>query len=151
MKKRDTTRVTVHVTSFEDLDASGWEPGDDGAEERAIYSSLVRRNLMSRLTQTQRRVIICLAEEGMERKKAARHLMVSLQSIHQIIARIKERFPEEDTRLVRNLAYLYWLVYPTADERAIERQWHNHPVLRDYHKPDSEQLATWYRRFEQAL
>lgn len=142
-----TQTIPVYEITHEELAETGHEVGDGGAGERELYASLMRRNLMSRLTPTQRRVIICTSEEGLTRRETARKLLVSLQSIHQIIARIKERFPEEDERLVKNLTWFYWMVHPGADVRVIARQWHHHPVLKDYRKPHDATLSAWYRRF----
>lgn len=146
-----TQTIPVYEITHEQLAESGQEVGDNGAGERALYASLRRRNLLSRLTPAQHRVVICFDEEGMTRRRAARHLLVSLQSIHQIVARIKERFPEEDERRVRNLAWFYWLIYPGTDVQVISREWGKHPVLRDYPRPPAKTLHAWFKRYGEAI
>ena len=139
--------IQVHEITHEALAESGYEVGDNGAGDRELYASLVRRNLMSRLTPMQKRLMICLSEEDMTRRDAARRLMVSLQAVHQMVGRIKERFPEEDERRVRNLVWFFWLIYPTTNVRVISQAWYRHPVLRDYPKTDDTVLAHWFERY----
>ena len=145
MKKMYQT-IPVHEISHEELAETGHEVGDEDADKE-LYSNLIKRNFINRLTPRQRQVVIVLGEEEKTRRSAALTLLISLQAIHQIVARIKERFPEADPRRVRNLTWFFWMIYPGTDAKTIRRYWYSHPVLKDYPRPDEETLESWYRRY----
>lgn len=90
----NTISVTVQHISLESLRDAGWEMGDGGQGVRQIEGNLFKRDLLAVLTPTQRRVAHCLNSEGMTREKAALHLMVSTQAIHQIVLRMRRRLME---------------------------------------------------------
>ncbi len=73
------------------MEDAGWEIGDDGQEELESYSRFTKRYYLTFLTDRQKQVVFCLAELGMSRKETALHLMVSLQAVHQIVLRMRER------------------------------------------------------------
>lgn len=82
------------------MEDAGWELGDDGQEELEGYSRFTKRYYLNFLTERQKQVVYCLAELGMSRKETALHLMISLQAVHQIILRMRERLKEKsDIRL----------------------------------------------------
>lgn len=90
----NTISITVQHISLESLRDAGWEMGDGGQSVRQIEGNLFKRDLLAVLTPTQRRVAHCLNSEGMTRDKAALHLMVSTQAIHQIVLRMRRRLME---------------------------------------------------------
>lgn len=73
------------------MEDAGWELGDDGQEELEGYSRFTKRYYLTFLTDRQKQVVFCLAELGMSRKETALHLMISLQAVHQIVLRMRER------------------------------------------------------------
>ena len=83
-------KIPVTSISLETLDEWGIEVGDDCKEELARDSADIRDRLLSRLTKRQQAVILQL-EAGYSRKETAQNLHRSLQSVHQIILRIRKR------------------------------------------------------------
>lgn len=86
-------RIPVQHVSMTAMEEKGWELSDGGRQEREQYAVFNKRSLLAMLTARQRQVVICL-DEGMKRREAALHLMVSLQAIHQIILRVRKRLRE---------------------------------------------------------
>ncbi len=76
--------------SFEELQAAGWEYGDEGQAEREMYAGLINGHILMSLTDKQRKIAISLFE-GKNRKQIANELFVSEQAVHQIILRLRKR------------------------------------------------------------
>ena len=149
MQQYNSIPVTnVSLDTLEDIDASG---SDYDQSESQIYSALIKTNLISTFTTRQRRVLHCLYEEGMSRKEAAKHLLVSEQAIHQIVGRMKSRVRLYGNNEIRNLVYFYLSLSPDCTPEIMQEIWYAHPVLRDYPRPDKQLLALWYRKFQESL
>lgn len=88
-----TKKVYVEHVSIGTLQESGYELGDDGIHEEQIYGRFGELSLISCLTNRQRQVVQLL-NEGYSRKEVAEKLGVSLQAIHQIVPRIRERIED---------------------------------------------------------
>jgi len=86
-----TIKIPVTHISLTAMEDAGWELGDDGQEELESYSRFTKRYYLTFLTDRQKQVVFCLAELGMSRKETALHLMISLQAVHQIVLRMRER------------------------------------------------------------
>lgn len=146
-----TVPVPVRNISLETAEEHGMEFDDGERAEREAYGVLIRNNLLSSFTTKQRRVLSCIYEEGMTRKEAAVHLMVSVQSIHQIIGRMKQRAMIFDETIVRNLVFFFLLTMPNCTVDMLITMWKTHVVLRDYPEPDKELLIMWHRRFNRTV
>ncbi len=94
-----TIRIPVKQLSLTDMEEAGWELGDDGREELEAYSRFTKRYYLNFLTERQQQVAFCLVELGMNRKETALHLMVSLQAVHQIILRMRNRLKSKEILL----------------------------------------------------
>lgn len=88
-----TKKVYVKHVSIVTLQESGFELGDDGVHEEQIYGRFGELALISCLTNRQRQVVNLLSQ-GYSRKEVAIKLDISLQAVHQIVPRIRERVKE---------------------------------------------------------
>ncbi len=89
----NTISIPVKFVSMALMEEAGWELSDDGRQEQEFFAKFDKSGLIAFLTPRQRQVLSCLIK-GMERKETARHLMISLQAIHQIIPRMRKRLQE---------------------------------------------------------
>jgi DNA-binding NarL/FixJ family response regulator len=87
---RLTEEITIKDSSYEGLQESGWDAGDNNQAEREIYARINKKTILNYLTGAQRRVALLLLE-GDDRKEIARKMMVSEQAVNQIIPRMKRR------------------------------------------------------------
>lgn len=89
-KRIPTIKVYVQHVSLETMQDAGWELGDDGFQAEDAASFIQSDWVFKCLTKRQREVATCLAE-GYTRRETAKKLHVSLQAIHQIVPRMRDR------------------------------------------------------------
>lgn len=87
-------KVPVQNVSIETLSEAGYDIGDNGKQFDEMIGIGQSEYIMSLLTRRQRQVIekIC---EGYSRRDTAAMLGISLQSIHQIIPRMRKRLKKK--------------------------------------------------------
>lgn len=90
-----TVKVYVKNVSMESLEAAGVEFGVSDNEYEKSEHQMHKEYIYSLLTKKQRNVLQLLAEDGMSRKEAAKHLQVHIQAIHQIVLRIRRRLNQK--------------------------------------------------------
>ena len=88
--RQQTIKVYVQHVSIDALEEAGWELGDDGFQAENAASFIQNDWTFQCLTKRQREVATCLFE-GYTRRETAKKLKVSLQAIHQIIPRMRNR------------------------------------------------------------
>lgn len=92
-----TQKIYVQHVSIDVLTESGWEMGDNGFQAENSESAVQNLWILDRLTKRQRQVVTLLAD-GYKRREIAQELQVSLQSVHQIVLRIRERVKKYESR-----------------------------------------------------
>ncbi len=92
--RQQTIKVYVQHVSIDALEEAGWELGDDGFQAENAASFIQNDWLFQCLTKRQRSVATLLAD-GYTRRETAGKLDVSLQAIHQIILRMRNRLREK--------------------------------------------------------
>ena len=90
-----TVKVYVKNVSMELLEAAGVEFGVSDNEYEKSEQQMHKEYIYSLLTKKQRNVLQLLADDGMSRKEAAKHLQVHIQAVHQIVLRIRRRLREK--------------------------------------------------------
>lgn len=151
--------------SLSSLADKGFEANDDGEAVRQIFEgNLQNDSILAKLTKRQR-IVIHYLNEGYRRKEVARILGVCLQSIHEIVLRIRKRLKRKNAieeeyqhlyikkrdKLIKNLLYLYSLSSENLDPQKIFNLWTDHPVLKDYERPDLAKMQEWMGEFSKEL
>jgi DNA-binding NarL/FixJ family response regulator len=85
-----TIKVYVQHVSLEAMSDAGWEMGDGGLEAENAQGSMHNDWLLGCLTRRQRSVAKLL-HDGYSRRETAQQLNVSLQAVHQIVIRMRQR------------------------------------------------------------
>ena len=83
-------KVPVQNVSIEALSEAGYEIGDNGRETDQMIGLGQSEFIMRQLTRRQREVIDCICQ-GYTRRETAAMLGISLQAVHQIIPRMRQR------------------------------------------------------------
>lgn len=88
--RQQTIKVYVQHVSIDALEEAGWELGDDGFQAENAASFIQNDWLFKCMTKRQQAVAALLAD-GYTRRETAQKLEVSLQAVHQIILRMRNR------------------------------------------------------------
>lgn len=88
--RQQTIKVYVQYVSIDTLEEAGLELGDDGFQAEEAASFIQNDWLYQVLTKRQRTVASLLAD-GYTRRETAQKLEVSLQAVHQIVLRMRNR------------------------------------------------------------
>ena len=154
--RRQTMKVYVQHVSMDALKDTGWELGDNGFQAENAASLIQNDWLFDCLTRRQRSVATLLIE-GYTRRETAEKLEVSLQAVHQIVLRMRQRLEikgrnlkikKGEYQLLKNLVYVYFLANPNKDAEEIFKNWYKHSVLTDYDRPEISLLKSWVTEFK---
>lgn len=150
-------KISVTHISLDDLQELGFELGSD-KEDVENTSRIQSDYLISLLTKRQQEVATLL-NDGYSRREVAKELDVCLQAIHQIVLRIRKRlknradvgdYSSDRYDYSEQLVYILNLLYPDLPPGAIYVNWHKHPVLKDYRRPDIKTIAKYLKRAKNA-
>lgn len=85
-------KVKVTYSSLETLAEAGFEPSDDNQEQKLelIISEEGKNKTLASLTRKQQKIAEMMIS-GYKRKEIAKTQSVSLQSVHQIVIRMRRR------------------------------------------------------------
>ncbi len=146
-----TEKIKVKNYSLTQMQETGWDLSDDERDEKAFYAKFASQAIINQLTEKQRRVVICL-NEGLKRQEVASRLMISLQEVHQIIARIRIRIEDKkvDKNQMESIKNLVWVFYYYADTTAktLYENWHKDALLNDYPRPSMATLKKWIKGYQ---
>lgn len=92
-------KVRVQNFSLTTMQDNGFDIEDGSDIEAKFLDLLVKRGIMQMMTRRQQQVVICLAK-GYDRLEIANHLLISKQSVNQIIPRIRKRLEAHGIRYV---------------------------------------------------
>lgn len=146
-----TQKIKVKNYSLTAMQESGWDLSDNQQDEKNFYAKFASQTIMNQLTARQRRVVICL-KEGRNRTEIASILLVSLQEVHQIIARIRRRIEDrkvdkEHMESVQNLVWVFYY-YTNCSAKSLYERWHKDEILNDYARPSLGTLKKWIRGYQ---
>jgi len=89
-------KVPVQNVSIETLSEAGYDIGDNGKQFDEMIGIGQSEYIMNLLTRRQRQVIACICE-GYTRRETAVRLGISLQAVHQIIPRMRQRLKRKSS------------------------------------------------------
>lgn len=145
-----TQKIKVENFSLTQMQENGWDLSDNNKDEKEIYGKFASQALINQLTGKQRRVVICL-NEGMKRQEIANHLLISLQEVHQIIARIRRRIEDKkvDKMHMQSLENLVWVFYyyTNSSAKKLYDNWNKDVLLNDYQRPSIATLKKWIKGY----
>ena len=112
--------------------------------------------LLKRLTNMQKKIASLLAS-GRTRKQISYELRISLQAVHQIILRMRQRYGEKPLnfyqkreRIVefyRSLVFAGLLMHPNYYPEDMYEAWLNDVFLREYTRPPQMLIKKIYKEF----
>lgn len=85
-----TIKIRIKEQSYESLVESGYEIEDNNQTSNQFYGDEGKAILFNKLTRRQR-TIATLLLEGYKRKEIAKREGICLQSVHQIVIRMRKR------------------------------------------------------------